>query len=119
MCATGHKRSDGVRMRQMIIFSKQASLVAAVVILTFGSHAYATEVRYACGGGTKVTAQFSPSGTAMGRVALSFENGQKVVLPQVMSADGGRYANSDVEFWVKGREASLTHSGNSETCSAR
>jgi membrane-bound inhibitor of C-type lysozyme len=119
MCTTDHKRSDDVRMRQMIIFSKRACLAAAVVILAFGSHAYATEARYACSGGTKVTAQFSPSGTAMGRVALSFENGQKVVLPQVMSADGGRYANSDVEFWVKGREASLTHSGNSETCSAR
>ena len=103
----------------MIIFSKRTCLAAAVAILAFGSHADATEAHYACNGGTKVTAQFSPPGTAMGRVALTFENGQTVVLPQVMSADGGRYANSDVEFWIKGREASLTHSGNSETCSAR
>ena len=59
----------------MIIFSKRACLAGAVVILAFGSHAYATEAHYACSGGTKVTAQFSPPGTAMGRVALTFENG--------------------------------------------
>jgi membrane-bound inhibitor of C-type lysozyme len=131
MCATDHGRNDDMApirllrrnaalgMRHMIVFSKRARLAAAVAILAFGNHAYATEAHYACSGGTKVTAQFSAPGAATGRVALTFENGSKITLPQVMSADGGRYANSDIEFWIKGRNATLTRGGNSETCSTR
>ena len=47
---------------------------------------------------------------------LTFGTGRELTLPQVMSADGGRYANADIEFWIKGRSASLTMSGVKETC---
>jgi membrane-bound inhibitor of C-type lysozyme len=40
-------------------------------------------------------------------------------LPQVLSADGGRYANDGVEFWIKGRDATLTRDGRRQTCSTR
>jgi len=40
----------------------------------------------------------------------------EINLPQVVSADGGRYANSNMEFWIKGREATLTRDGKKQTC---
>jgi membrane-bound inhibitor of C-type lysozyme len=103
----------------MAVFPIRACLMGAVVVLAFGSDAHATEAHYACSGGTKLTAQFSPPGTALGRVALTFETGNKITLPQVISADGGRYADSGTEFWIKGRNATLTRGGKSETCSTR
>jgi membrane-bound inhibitor of C-type lysozyme len=101
------------------MFSKRACFAATVVVLAFASHAHATQARYQCSGGAKLTARFSPPGAKAGRVALSFDTGRKLVLPQVMSADGGRYAGKDIEFWIKGRNATLTRSGKSQTCSAR
>ena len=98
---------------------KRACFAGAIATLTLGSHAFATEASYECSGGTKLTARFSPPGDAKGRVALTFGTGRKLTLPQVMSADGGRYANGDIEFWIKGRSATLTLGGASETCSTR
>ncbi|WP_114188474.1 MliC family protein [Microvirga aerophila] len=37
-------------------------------------------------------------------------------LPQAISADGGRYTQGDVEFWIKGDGATLTRAGKSTTC---
>ena len=48
-------------------------------------------------------------------MALTFGTGRVLKLPQVMSADGGRYA--DIEFWIKGQSATLTMKGVKETCS--
>ena len=42
-----------------------------------------------------------------------------LTLPQVVSADGGRYAAGDIEFWIKGNSATLTRSGKSETCEVK
>ena len=92
---------------------------STVAIVVGASHAHAVEARYACNGGTKLTAAFSPPSLAAGSVALTFADGRKMVLPQVMSADGGRYADSHVEFWIKGRNATLTRDGHAETCSTR
>lgn len=105
----------------MGLFPKQACLgAAAIVILAWGGRADATEAHYECsGGGTKLTAEFSPPDAATGRVTLTFATGQKITLPQVISADGGRYANADMEFWIKGRGATLTRLGSSETCTTR
>jgi len=94
-------------------------LGAAVAILVFNANAFAAEAHYACSGGTKLTAQFSPPSAARGRVKLTFETGRNITLPQVMSADGGRYANNDIEFWIKGRNATLARGGVSDTCSTR
>jgi membrane-bound inhibitor of C-type lysozyme len=77
----------------------------------------ATEAHYECSGGTGLSARFSPPGVATGQVALTFDgSGRKIALPQVPSADGGRYAGGKVEFWIKGRGATLVRAGKSETC---
>ncbi|MGC1305223.1 MAG: MliC family protein [Caulobacteraceae bacterium] len=89
------------------------------MILAFAGPAHATEARYQCSGGAKLTARFSPPNAKTGRVALRFDTGRRIVLPQVMSADGGRYADKDTEFWIKGRSATLTRGGRSETCSTQ
>jgi len=101
------------------LFSKQACLAGAVAILAFVSQAHATEARYACSGGAKLTARFSSPDTETGTVVLTFETGETIALPQVMSADGGRYADKGVEFWIKGNNATLTRNGDSETCSTK
>ncbi len=98
---------------------KLARLAAATAILALGGQAHAKEFHYACSGGTKLTAQFSPPGAAKGRVDLTLAPGRTITLPQAMSADGGRYANKDIEFWIKGDSATLTRGGTSETCSTR
>jgi membrane-bound inhibitor of C-type lysozyme len=79
--------------------------------------AHATEAHYDCSGGTRVAAQFSPPNAANRQAALTFDGSQsKVVLPQAISADGGRYAGDGIELWIKGRTATLTRGGASETC---
>jgi membrane-bound inhibitor of C-type lysozyme len=103
----------------MAIVSKQACLAATIAILASASPACATEAHYRCSGGAKLTAEFSSPGAADGRVALTFGTGQALTLPQVLSADGGRYAKAGVEFWIKGRSATLTVNGVKETCSTR
>lgn len=72
------------------------------------------------GDGTRLTANFSLPGAAPGRVVLRMAGAQgKITLPQVMSADGGRYANDRVEFWIKGRSATLVRGGHSQVCQAQ
>jgi membrane-bound inhibitor of C-type lysozyme len=79
----------------------------------------ATQARYACADGTRLTATFSAPGAAHGSVDLVFAGTlQKAVLPQVLSADGGRYAAAETEFWIKGRTATLTRAGVPTTCRA-
>jgi membrane-bound inhibitor of C-type lysozyme len=100
----------------MAILSKQACLVSAVVTLAISAPAYATEARYVCSGGGELTAWFSSPGAPKGDVALRFDTGRELKLPQVLSADGGRYANGDIEFWIKGRSATLKMNGVKQTC---
>ena len=102
----------------MARFTKKSALMSAVANLALGSPALATEAQYACSGGAKLTAEFSPPSAAQGRVTLTFATGRKLTLPQVLSADGGRYANDGVEFWIKGRSATLTMNGVKEACAA-
>ena len=97
-------------------------LVAATLLgaaLTVACPAYAIDARYVCDKGARINVQFSPPSLALGRATLTFGSGEKVVLPQVMSADGGRYANSQVEFWVKGKGARLTRDGKVQDCKTR
>lgn len=101
-------------------FAIPLGLASMAAVLTIGAPAYAAEARYACSGGGKLTARFSPPGSAKGEVAaLIFDTGRKLTLPQVMSADGGRYANGGVEFWIKGRSATLTMNGVRGSCATR
>ena len=88
-------------------------------MLAFGGHADAIEAHYRCSGGGNLTANFSPPDTAKGSVALTFGTGRELKLRQVLSADGGRYADADIEFWIKGQSATLTIKGVKETCSTQ
>jgi membrane-bound inhibitor of C-type lysozyme len=93
---------------------------AALTLLLGGGAAHATEALYTCSGGDHLMARFTPPGKVKGRVTLNFAgSGRSIVLPQVLSADGGRYANTRIEFWNKGRGATLTRQGRRETCSSR
>jgi membrane-bound inhibitor of C-type lysozyme len=103
----------------MARFAKLFALVSAIATAAFTGPALATEARYTCSDGSKLTAQFSPPDTAKGSVALTFATGRELKLPQVLSADGGRYADADIEFWIKGRSATLTMKGVKETCSTQ
>jgi len=93
------------------------AFVAFATLAATTTVSMATEASYHCNDGTELTAIFSPVGTTPGNVELLFkgEDGD-LVLPQAMSADGGRYADADTEFWIKGNSATLTRSGKSATC---
>jgi membrane-bound inhibitor of C-type lysozyme len=52
-------------------------------------------------------------------VRLTFRKGRSVVLPQVLSADGGRYADNAIEFWIKGNTARMTRAGATTECKTR
>ena len=98
----------------------KASCIAVVLLLASTGGASATEASYLCGGGMQLTAAFSSPSESLGRVVLKIAGSpHKIVLPQVMSADGGRYSNQDIEFWIKGREATLMRNSGSETCHSR
>ncbi len=84
------------------------------------TEARAIEARYVCDGGLRIDVQFSPPASAHGHATLTFlGSDEKLVLPQVVSADGGRYANEQIEFWIKGQGATLTRSGKSQRCTTR
>jgi membrane-bound inhibitor of C-type lysozyme len=74
-------------------------------------------VHYTCADGTKLQAIFSPPSTSIGSVKLVYAGSStETTLPQAISADGGRYTQGDVEFWIKGKGATLTRAGKSTTC---
>jgi membrane-bound inhibitor of C-type lysozyme len=116
LSSAGTRALSGRVLRAISILTI-SRFVGSVAIVVFGSQACATEARYECSGDTKLTAQFSRPNAARGRVALTLETGRKIVLPQVISADGGRYADTNTEFWIKGRNATLTRRGAVQTCS--
>ncbi|HUD03973.1 MAG TPA: MliC family protein, partial [Candidatus Paceibacterota bacterium] len=47
------------------------------------------------------------------KVTISLSDGRTMNLPQTISADGGRYANTDDSFvfWNKGNTAFITENG--------
>jgi membrane-bound inhibitor of C-type lysozyme len=72
---------------------------------------------YLCEDKTRLTATFQNPESGSGSVELVFHGSDKRVnLPQVLSADGGRYATGQTEFWIKGRQATLTRSDKTTTC---
>src|SRR5262245_50903791 len=81
--------------------------------------ALATEANYRCADGSTVKAVFSAPGQA-GTVQLTFgRKAKSVVLPQALSADGARYADGDMEFWIKGKTARLTRAGAAADCTTK
>lgn len=96
------------------------ALLTALFLVDAASRAAGQDpksVHYTCADGTKLQARFSPPSTSMGSVKLVYAGSSaETTLPQALSADGGRYMQADVEFWIKGREATLTRAGKSTTC---
>jgi membrane-bound inhibitor of C-type lysozyme len=81
--------------------------------------ASAAEASYRCADGTAVHALFSAPGPT-GSVRLTFAGkGGSVSLPQAPSADGGRYADGGMEFWIKGKTARLTRAAAVTECKTR
>lgn len=94
-------------------------IVTCIMLMGPVSSALATEASYRCADGTAVKAVFS-SPRPTGSVQLTFKRQAKpVVLPQALSADGGRYADGDMEFWIKGKTARLTRAGVATDCTTR
>lgn len=97
-------------------------LLSATMLPTLVSMTYAADVTadYACADGTRMTATFHTPAAGPGSVGLLFAaSGDRTDLPQVLSADGGRYAGGVMEFWIKGRQASFRHDGKVTTCETR
>jgi membrane-bound inhibitor of C-type lysozyme len=95
-----------------------ARTICVASVITFAalaSPAFAADVNYTCGDGTRFNAEFSPPSNSPGTVVLTIDN-TRITLPQVKSADGGRYANGEMEFWIRGKDASLTRAGRKELC---
>ncbi len=75
------------------------------------------KANYRCDDGTRLIATFKTPASGPGSLTLKFpSSGKKIVLPQKMSADGGRYAAKSVQFWVKGQKATLTRRGHDTIC---
>jgi len=86
--------------------------------LTFAiGPATAAEANYICDDGTQLSATFSPTADTPGKVSLKIAGAeQPLELPQVLSADGGRYAAGAAEFWIKGNSATFTRDGSTQNC---
>ncbi len=85
------------------------------LLLVMGS-ANAEAIRYACSDNTRLSVTFSSEDVRPGtaRLLIAGSSGD-ITLPQVPSADGGRYADGGTEFWIKGNTARLTRSGTDAT----
>ncbi|MFK8252000.1 MliC family protein [Ancylobacter terrae] len=98
-------------------FFAAAMAALAALAATIGPAA-AIEARFTCSDGGRLEAVFTGGESEPGAVTLRFEQGPPLRLPQVISADGGRYADGDVEFWVKGKGGTLTRNGATVKCEA-
>jgi membrane-bound inhibitor of C-type lysozyme len=87
-----------------------------IILAGFANPAIASETVYRCDDRSTIAAILQTKGsTGLVRLTLT-PQGKNLVLPQVLSADGGRYANDDVEFWIKGRTARFTRAGDTTEC---
>lgn len=94
-------------------------ILTCIMLMGPVGSAWATEANYRCADGTTINAVFSAPGPT-GSVQLMFARKAKpVVLPQALSADGGRYADGDTEFWIKGKTARLTRAGAATECATK
>lgn len=92
------------------LFAMAAMLMALPI-----SNAIAEE--YLCDDDTRLDVTFLVPKEGLGSVELTFlASNERVNLPQVMSADGARYAAGVTEFWAKGSQATLRQAGNVTTC---
>jgi len=94
-------------------------IVACLALFGSANSALATEAAYRCADGSAVRAVFSaPGPDAAARLTFA-GHGRPIMLPQAPSADGGRYADGNTEFWIKGKTARLTRNGATTECKTR
>ncbi|MEK1893328.1 MAG: MliC family protein [Rhizobium sp.] len=99
------------------MMTAKAIMFTLAAVAISAAKAFPIEAQYECATGTRLRATFSSPDASPGSVILAFSGASgEIRLPQVASADGGRYADNTMEFWIKGREATLTRGGKSETC---
>ena len=73
-------------------------------------------IQYACTDNTQLSITFSSEDTHPGTARLTIAGSPvDITLPQVPSADGGRYARDGMEFWIKGTSARLSRNGSAAT----
>jgi membrane-bound inhibitor of C-type lysozyme len=93
------------------------SLFLALPIFPAAAFAADITATYSCQDGTKLTATFKTPEAGPGSVDITFAaTGETLALPQGLSADGGRYASGDTEFWIKGNSGTLTRGSATTTC---
>lgn len=102
-------------MSRTLLATAAAAMAALAAVI---GPAAAVEARFTCSDGSRLEAVFTGGESEPGSVTLRFEQGPPLGLPQVISADGGRYADGDVEFWAKGKGGTLTRNGATVTCEA-
>jgi membrane-bound inhibitor of C-type lysozyme len=96
---------------------KVVLLVIAAAVIAQPASAARIKANYRCDDGTRLVATFKTPSSGPGSVTLKYaSSGKKVVLPQKVSADGGRYAAKGVQFWVKGQKATFTRHGRDTVC---
>jgi len=85
------------------------------LLLVMGS-TNAEAIQYACSDNTELSVTFSSEDVRPGTARLIIAGSpDATTLPQVPSADGGRYADGGMEFWIKGDSARLTRTGRDAT----
>lgn len=102
---------------RMRCFGTLAGLTFVGLALIGGStSASAASASYRCLDGTTFRAVFRGLGQG-GSVQLNFTGrGRPMMLPQALSADGGRYVGGNAEFWIKGKSAQLMRQGVATEC---
>jgi membrane-bound inhibitor of C-type lysozyme len=80
-----------------------------------GTPALLGPVTFRCDDGSTMAATFDNAPDPA--TVLLVRGGQTFTLPQAMSASGARYVGDHVEFWNKGRDATVDWQGSRLECS--
>ena len=89
-------------------------LFAAILIGPAVSATAQKSFTYRCEDGTTLTVSYLRFIRL--QAARLMIDGKTTVLPQRRSADGGRYAKGGIQFWIKGRSATLMRQGKATHC---
>lgn len=96
---------------------KMAVTAVALHLAAGPAQAAVVTATYRCSDGSRLVASFETPADGPGSVTLApAADGKPLVLPQSVSADGGRYAAGDTLFWIKGRQATFTRTGHTLIC---
>jgi membrane-bound inhibitor of C-type lysozyme len=97
-------------MRNLPVFALAIGLLTLAATCAHAQKSFT----YRCEDGTELTATYLRF-VRLQAARLEID-GKTIVLPQRRSADGGRYARGEIQFWIKGRTAMLTRQGKTTNC---